>query len=354
MPVTIKILIALLLLLVVATWLYCSSSKREELPEKPIDQAWWDALSEEWKTILRINQYFQRCQVDFYQVQHDYLNRLNGPDEEVYTEWNTSLRALNEKKQFLLSYNDLYARVRKAFPDDSADSIDLNALAQLDRIYMVSGPGDLTPLRKFPQLRILIANYCGIGQGATPGEQVLDLTPLRKLGRLEHLHCVSPALKSLEPLQDLTNLVYLDCQNSAVNTLSPLKNLQKLENLSFGPKVENAAVLSRLTNLKSLFIDGCKEIPDLSSLKKLQQLCLIEHELALVNSRYRLNDIGFLKNLGALEFLDFELTSYKGNLEHLKGLTQLKAVTLPRVPGAEMLAFRKAHQECVIINAYEW
>ncbi|MDX1913133.1 MAG: hypothetical protein SFV22_16685, partial [Saprospiraceae bacterium] len=92
MPVTIKILIALLLLLVVATWLYCSSSKREELPEKPIDQAWWDALSEEWKTILRINQYFQRCQVDFYQVQHDYLNRLNGPDEEVYTEWNTSLR----------------------------------------------------------------------------------------------------------------------------------------------------------------------------------------------------------------------------------------------------------------------
>jgi hypothetical protein len=345
-----KILFALLLLLAVAAWWFCSPAKREEMPEKPLDQAWWDALSEEWKTILRINQYFQRHQVDFFQVQQEYLNRLNEPDEAPATERNTPLRALHEKQRFLLSYRDLYARVQKTYPDDTADTVDLDALAQLDRIYMVSGPGDLTPLKKLSRLRVLIANYCGLNAG----DQTLDLEPLRRLNRLEQLHCVTPALKSLEPLKDLSNLLVLDIGNSAVNTLAPLKNLQKLECLSFGPGVENAAVITRLTRLKVLFMAGCKQIPDLSSLQNLQQLCLIEHEMALVNSDYRLHDIGFLKNLGALEFLDFELTSYKGSLAHLDGLTRLKAVTLPRVPAAEMRAFGQTHPECVVLNAYEW
>ena len=344
----------LLLLLACFAWLCCSPSRGEDPPEKPIDQVWWHGLSEEWKTILRINQYFYRHQVDFYQVQNEYLNRLNGTNDADHTALNTSLRDLNEKKKFLLSYNDMYARVRKAYPDDDADTIDLSSLHQLDQIYMVSGPGDLTPLKKFPKLRVLIANYCGIDQSLPHREQVLDLEPLSKLTLLEHLHCVSPVLKSLDPIKNLTNLVFLDCENSDITSLAPIKNLNKLESLSFGSKVKDAAVITRLTKLKALHIAGCKQIPDLSKLQQLQALCLIEHELALVNSRYRISDIGFLKNLRALEVLDFELTSYKGSLNDLNNLTKLKAVTLPRVATSDMMAFKQAHKDCIVINAYEW
>lgn len=350
----IKFLLALLLLLACAAWIYCSPSKKEGPPEKPIDQAWWDGLSDEWKTILRINQFFYRHQVDFYQVQNEYLNRLNGLEDSTYSALNTSLRDLNDKQKFLLSYRDMYARVHKQYANDNADSIDLGSLQQLDRIYMVSGPGDLSPLKKFPKLRVLIANYCGIDHSIPPDEQVLDLEALRNLNRLEHLHCVSPALRSLEPIKNLANLRHLDCENSDVSSLAPLKNLHKLEHLSFGSKVENASEITRLTNLKALHIDGCKQIPDLSNLQNLQQLCIIEHELALVNSRYRIADLGCLKNLRALEFLDFELTSYRGDLENLHNLTQLKAVTLPRVSTANMMAFKQAHPDCVVVNEYEF
>jgi hypothetical protein len=58
------------------------------------------------------------------------------------------------------------------------------------------------------------------------------------------------------------------------------------------------------------------------------------------------------KNLRALEFLDFNLTSYKGDLEPLNNLAQLKAVTLPRVSTANMMAFKPAHPGCVVVNEY--
>lgn len=350
---TLKIFAAILLL-ATFKWLYSSFLKPKEVPETPIDQAWWDGLSEEWQTILRINQYFKQQEVDFYQVQNDYLNRLNGSEDADYTELNTSLRLLNEKKTFLLSYSDLYARVRKRLGVSASDSIDLGSLHELDRLYMVSGPGDLTPLKKLPNLKVLVANYCGIKHGTPFSEQVLDLEPLRQLKQLEHLHCVSPALKSVEPLKGLTNLVYLNCDNSHVTSLAPLKNLRNLEHLSFGSTVENAAVVARLSNLKTLHITGCKQIPDLSGLKKLKALSIVENELAIVNRNYRMTHIDFLKNLSALEFLDIELTSYRGTLDNLKNLTQLKAITLSRVSTLEVLAFKQNHPDCAIINAYEF
>ena len=54
------------------------------------------------------------------------------------------------------------------------------------------------------------------------------------------------------------------------------------------------------------------------------------------------------KNLRALEFLDFNLTSYKGDLEPLNNLAQLK----PRVSTANMMAFKQAHPGCVVVNEY--
>jgi len=353
MNLTIKILAAILLL-AGFRWLYSSFLKPGDIPEAPIDKIWWDALSEEWKTILRFNQYCNQHQVDFYKVQKDYINRLNGAAEEKTTELNTPLRQLNESKKFLLSYADMYARILKDHPAPDSEGIDLGSLHRLEKIYMVSGPGDLTPLKKFPNLKVLIINYCGLDPSISLSEQVLDLEPLRKLNQLSDLHCSSPTLKSLEPIKNLSKLVYLNCSNSEVSSLAPLKKLQNLEYLAFGSKVKNATVVTRLKNLKSLHIDGCKLIPDLSKLKKITQLSIVEHEMAIVDGAYRMNDLDFLKNLAALEFLDLELTSYRGTLEKLKNHAHLKAVTLPRVSTPEMLAFKRDHRDCIIINAYEW
>ncbi|HLP95170.1 MAG TPA: hypothetical protein VK168_14100 [Saprospiraceae bacterium] len=351
---TVKILAGILLLFGLK-WLYdYSFTRQEELPEKPIDQAWWDGLSDEWQNILRINQYFHRHQVDFYAVQQAYIQRLNEEDDSTTSVYNLPLREWLEKQTYLLSYQDLYARVRKSHPDTDADSIDLNRLAQLDRIYMVSGPGDLSPLKKFPKLRILVINYCGINHSLPIDEQVINLEPLRKLTQLEQLYCVSPALKTLEPIKGLQKLTTLHCQNSDVSTLEPVKNLTQLEHLAFGAKVKKAAVLGRFHNLKTLHISGCQEIPDLSGLKNLQQLSIVENELALVNSSFRIKSLDFLENLPALEVLDLELTSYRGSLDALKNHSQLKAVTLPRVSSADMQAFKQAHPGCRIVNEYEW
>jgi Leucine-rich repeat (LRR) protein len=354
---TFKIVITIIATIILAATfkgMISAFSKPQVAPETPIDKAWWDGLSEEWKTILLINQNFSKQHVDFFKLQNHYINRLNVGNEDGYTELNTSLRDLYEKEKFSLSYSDLYSRALKHESLIAGDSIDLSTLKDLDRIYMVSGPGDLTPLKKFPNLKVLIINYCGIDNSKPLSGQALDLEPLRNLKLLEYLHCSSPTLRSLEPIKDLTNLLELHFDNSDITSLSPLKNLQKLESLSFGSKVKAAEVVARLSNLRELYIDGCKKIPDLSKLKKLQKLCIVENEFALVNESYRILNINFLKDLLSLEYLDLELTSYRGTLEGLKPLQQLKAVTLPRVKISVMNEFQNDHQDCVIINSFEF
>ncbi|MBL7984718.1 MAG: hypothetical protein JNM91_06935 [Flavobacteriales bacterium] len=70
--------------------------------------------------------------------------------------------------------------------------------------------------------------------------------------------------------------------------------------------------------------------------------------------RYQLVDIAPFSVLKALEVLDFEMTSYRGTLDALKGLPLLNVVTLPRVSAADVQAFRAENASCVIINAHEF
>jgi hypothetical protein len=322
--------------------------------ETPIDQEWWDGLSEEWKTILLINQNFQKQNVDIFTLQNDYINRLNTAGEADYSPMNQSLQELHEAKRFSLSYSDMYARAIRTNYLIQNDSIDLPTLANLETLYMVNGPGDLTPLKKFPHLKVLIINYCGGDSNVPMAEQLLDVEPLKYLTELKVLHCSSIALKSLTPIKDLVNLEELNCDNSSVTSLAPLKNLTGLKRLSFGANVTNAGAISHLKNLEELYMSGCKQLPNLSKLKKLQKLCISESELAIVDSHYRITNIGFLKDLTKLEFLDLQYTSYKGNLDALYGLKNLKAITLPPVSSSDMQAFKKTNESCVIINSFQF
>lgn len=347
-------LTALICLMGVFRLLYPTVCKHQIAGEAPIDKAWWDALSPEWKTILLINQNFSRQQTDLYKVQHGYINRLNSENEDDYSEMNKSLHELNEMNKFGLGYPDFYARALRYKFVTANDHIDLATLGDLDKIYMVNGPGDLTPLKKFTKLKVLILNDCGIDDASPLHSPVLNLQPLRYLNKLQVLHCSSNNLGSLEPVKDLTNLLELRLDNSSVKDLSPLKNLVNLELLSVGSKVENASVIARLVNLKALYLSGCKRVPDLSKLKKLTRLALGENELAVIDGSYRITNIAFLEPLSNLEYLDLDNSSYRGSLSLLDSFQQLKAITLPPVSSTIMREFKEHHSSCIIINAYRY
>lgn len=328
-----------------------SVAKKSIVPQRPIDKAWWDSLSEEWKTILLINQNFRRQRSDISTLQNGYINRLNSADEADYSEMNTSLHELFEKKKFSLGYRDFYARALRYKFVTKNDSIDLATLGDLDNIYMVNGPGDLTPLKKFSNLKILILTDCGIDNAIPIAKQVLDLEPLRYLKKLQVLHCSSAALKSIEPIKDLTDLQELRLDNSSVTDLSPLKNMVNLDLLSVGSKVETALVIAGLVNLKALYLNGCKQIPDLSKLQELKKLAVEENEMAIIDGSYRIKSMEFLKDLSNLEYLDLDNTSYKGDLSVLDSFKNLKVIAFPPINKAARLEFKKHHNNCIIINA---
>jgi len=331
---------------------YTSCFTEASTPETPIDKAWWNGLSDEWKTIFLINQNLSRQKVNIYLLQKEYMNRLNSGEKEI-SEMNKSLYDLMEEQKFSLSYNDFYARAIRKNHVVHRDSIDLETLGELQTLYMVGGPGDLSPLRKFPNLCVLIMNYSGIGYNVPIKNQMLDLEPLKNLTNLQVLNCSSTPLKSLEPIRNLVNLEELICDNTKLTSLNALKKLTKLKKLSFGGNVDNAKV-SHLENLEELYLKGCKSVSSLSGLKKLRRLSIAESEYAIVNDRYRINSLAFLKDMTELQFLDIGNTSYRGSLNVLNGLKNLRAVTLPGISEATASDFQNNHKNCVIINSFEF
>ena len=346
--------ILLIMMLAGCTFIFKSFAKNIEAREAAIDKAWWDGLSEEWKSILLINQNFSKQHSDIFAIQNGYINRMNSENEDDYSEMNKPLHDLFEMKKFNLGYPDFYARALRYKFVVKNDNIDLATLGDLDIIYMVNGPGDLTPLKKFTNLKVLILTDCGIDNAVPMSNQLLDLEPLRDLKKLQVLHCSSNALQSIEPIKELVELQELRLDNSSVTDLSPLKNLVNLELLSVGSKVKNAPVIGRLINLKALYLRGCKQIPNLSRLEKLKRLTIEENEMAIIDGSYRVTSIEFLKSLTNLEYIDLDNTSYRGNLDLLDSFQHLIAITLPPVNSAAMLEFKKQHNHCIIINAYQF
>ncbi len=61
--------------------------------------------------------------------------------------------------------------------------------------------------------------------------QIVDLTPLRKLVRLRTIIFSSNRIKDVHPLASLTNLVYLNLNDNQITDFTPLANLVSLERL---------------------------------------------------------------------------------------------------------------------------
>jgi hypothetical protein len=322
-------------------------------PETAIDKTWWNGLTAEWRNVLLINQNINAHHADIFAIQEEYINRLNATQAPARSEMNQPVSALNDSRLFSQSYNDLYARAVRTGHIPGNDSINLETLVNLDTLYLVNGPSDLSPLRKFKHLKVLILNFCGTDDGAS-SRRSLDLEPLRHLTALRIVQCAFNRIKSLDPLRKLYALEELRLDNSNITDLSALKNLVNLKKLSFGSNVERAPEVSRLIKLEELYIKGCKRIPNLSRLKKLRILSIAESEMSLVRDAYRTHDIGFLKSLHALEFLDLSSTSYRGDISVLYTLQHLRAVTLPSVKPSDVALFKTTRRDCVVINAYQF
>ena len=341
-------------LLLVCSWLWSCSRPNEKNTTVVIDSAWWNGLSDEWKSILVINQNFSKQGVDIFKIQSEYINRQNK-ENEFTDEGNTSLYELNKLNLFNIGCDYLYRRALRTGWMKECLPIDLNTLGDLDTIYMVNGPGELTPLKAFKHLKVLILNYCGIDNSISYKDQNLDLSPLSSMKELKVLHCCSDALKTLDPIKDLTGLEKLRFDVSSMKSISSLKKLKNLKYLSFGLGIEKGDVVSKLVNLEELYIDGCKQLPDLSRLAKLKKLCVSEGEMVVVNSSYRINKLSFLENLTQLEYLDINRTSYSGSSKEFEQLSKLKAVTFPSsMYNDDVHDFIKRNKAIKVLNAYEF
>jgi len=347
-------LVLIISLLLVCSWLWSCSRPNEKNTTVVIDSAWWNGLSDEWKSILVINQNFSKQGVDIFKIQSEYINRQNKVNE-FKDEGNTSLYELNKLNLFNIGCDYLYRRALRIGWMKECLPIDLNTLGDLDTIYMVNGPGELTPLKAFKHLKVLILNYCGIDNSISYKDQNLDLSPLSSMKELKVLHCCSDALKTLDPIKGLTGLEVLRFDESRVKRLSALKKLKNLKYLSFGSGIEKGNVVSKLVNLEELYIDGCKKLPNLRRLARLKKLCVSEGEMVVVNSSYRINKLSFLENLTQLEYLDINRTSYSGSSKEFEQLSKLKAVTFPSsMYNDDVQDFIKRNKAIKVLNAYEF
>lgn len=112
------------------------------------------------------------------------------------------------------------------------------------------GPGklsDLTPLRKLTRLESLRAT----------ANLVSDISVLADLKLLDRLDLANTAVSDVSPLAKLENLTELQLDGSRVSDISPLANLPKLERLTLNrTAVKDVRPLKSVTTLKSLNVSG--------------------------------------------------------------------------------------------------
>lgn len=169
---------------------------------------------------------------------------------------------------------------------------------------------------------------------------IIDLTPLSNLIKLETLSISYVTIRDVSVLKNLSNLTKLTLCRTATNDapisengfkdITVLKNMPNLSSLyingyDIGNNSENAEILSELQNLATLSLVGCNisdsDLPYISQLKNLQEL-----ELGYVN--YEGNNVtditplSSLTNLKTLYLCNNDISDLKP-LENLANLTTL-------------------------------
>lgn len=156
------------------------------------------------------------------------------------------------------------------------------------------------------------------------GNPVSDLTPLSNLKALTALTASRTLINDLSPLKNLPSLTYLDITSTQVTDFSPLSGLPNLEKLKLeSGLLTDLSPLADLHNLQSLLLWGCENLSDISAIKRLNKLTVLDL------SSTHVTDLAPLSGLVNLSDLDL-ISSYVKDLTPLKTLKNLKRLSLAR------------------------
>ena len=152
----------------------------------------------------------------------------------------------------------------------------------IEELTIIAGGGDLSAVSDMVNLQKLTISYSYEG--------VIDFSKLqnlqscflgypKKIDSLFHAKSLIDLsldefkYKNFQRISELSNLKSLTLSNSSIDSLKFLQelNLEILE-LSNCKKIQSFETIAKLSDLKKLIIDGCKEIYDLDFIKNLKKL----------------------------------------------------------------------------------
>ena len=102
------------------------------------------------------------------------------------------------------------------------------------------------------------------------GNEIVDLTPLSNMTKLEYIFVGNNKIKCLEPLKNMHSLEMLVADNNYISDLSPLSELASLTNLKVSDNnISDLTPVAKIEQLGLLWV-GNNNIKDISCLKDLQ------------------------------------------------------------------------------------
>lgn len=166
--------------------------------------------------------------------------------------------------------------------------------ALLVKIRVIKDPGnyiDLSPLKKLRKLQLLViinqrindirplSKLTNLKDLQLTQTQLSDLEPIKRLPNLQKLYVDGTQVSDIEPLRELTDLRELSIGSTHVTNLEPIKELTKLQKLVVrGTQVHDLEPLRELTNLQELYISSTP-VANLEPIKGLTKLLLLNIQL---------------------------------------------------------------------------
>ncbi len=168
---------------------------------------------------------------------------------------------------------------------------------------------DLTPIKKLTKLQKLNLSL----------SQISDIEPIKGLTNLQELRLSYTKVSSIEPLTKLSNLQYLDLWETQISNLEPLSGMKKLQELMLtSTKVSNLEPLRGLVNLKILLLMGT-QVDNLEPIKDCKNLVCFRFDVTKVS------DIEPLRGLNNLQQL-YIIETQVSDLQPLMGLVNLQTL----------------------------
>ncbi len=163
---------------------------------------------------------------------------------------------------------------------------------------------DITPIAPLVNLQYLDLHWC----------QISDLAPLANLRNLQSLYLFDNHIFHIDALQGLVKLEYLQLDQNIIADLKPLQGLTNLRTLILGGYTDNPVGSHTADMYGNPYWADIKDISPLTSLTKLEYLCVTDHGL---------ESIEVVRNMKSIEKLVLSAIYGPGEIRDLAPLAEL-------------------------------